>query len=324
VTAGPTPHEGDGLPADLPDGIPEAVLAEARAALPDDVPGYHEALVLAADEHDVIRMDHLVHAWSQARTVLVAATPREQAQWASLDRRLGQVLLGAGHPAAGQVLADAIGMAAESGDQLEELRCRLAFVPVEMAGGDESAFDAGLGHVEHLLSLGEYGHAAGGLMGLAQVAPSEHGASLLLRASHLYEEDRDTGWAAEAAVLATRAMVAVDDSRTPDALARARRLVDAHPTVELRISLAEVESLLLWQGGDPQTAVTVLGEAIGAAERTGRPVPPDLRILVCDILVESQRWDELRAPAQGLVDLGRLIGDDELTSMGERYLALAR
>jgi hypothetical protein len=161
-------------------------------------------------------------------------------------------------------------------------------------------------------------------MGLAQVASPDRAATLLLRASHLYEEDGDGGWAAEAAVLATRAVVAGDDSRTADALARARRLVDAHPTVELRISLAELEAMVLWQGGDPQTAALVLGEAIGAAERTGRPVPPDLRIMLCDILVESQKWTQLRDPAQGLVDMGRLVGDDELTSVGERYLALAR
>ena len=136
-------------------------------------------------------------------------------------------------------------------------------------------------------------------------------------------EDGDGGWAAEAAVLATRAMVAVDDPRADDTLARARGLVDAHPTVELRISLAELEALTLWSGGDADTATVVLGEAIGAAERTGRPVPPDLRILLCDILVESGRFEELRDPAQALVRMGRLVDDDELTSMGERYLALA-
>jgi hypothetical protein len=304
--------------------LPAAVLAEAKASLPDHVGGYHAALRAAADAHDVIRMDHLVHGWSQARAVLVADTPQEQAQWAQLDRRLGQVLLGHGHPQAAQVLGEAIAMAQEAGDQVEELRCRLAFVPVEVAVGEEGAFESGLGYVEQLLSMGEYGHGAGGLMGLAQVASPDRAATLLLRASHLYEEDGDGGWAAEAAVLAARAVVAGDDSRTQDALVRARRLVDAHPTVELRISLAELEAMALWQGGDPQTAALVLDEAIGAAERTGRPVPPDLRIMLCDILVETRQLELLRAPAQGLVDMGRLVGDDELTSVGERYLALAR
>jgi hypothetical protein len=106
-------------------------------------------------------------------------------------------------------------------------------------------------------------------------------------------------------------------------LDRARRLVDAHATVEMRVALAEVEAMVLWQGGDPQTAAVLLGEAIDASERTGRPVAPDLRVMLCDILVKGQRWQELRAPAEALVRLGRLVGDDELTSMGERYLARA-
>ncbi|MDU0314574.1 hypothetical protein RKE38_12815 [Phycicoccus sp. M110.8] len=303
--------------------LPSAVLAEAQAPLPDSVTAYHRALLEAAQAHDVIRMDHLVFGWSQARGVLRPEGPEELSQWAVLDRRLGQVLLGAGHPAAGQVLAESIEAAAAAGDMLEEIRSRMAFVPVELGVGDEQALQRGLGYVEQLLAMDEPGHAAGGLMGLAHVAPEEMAPTLLLRASHFYEQDGDGGWAAEAATLAVRAMVAVDDPRTDDTLARARALVDAHPTVELRISLAELEALVLWRGGDPETATVLLQEAIGAAERTGRPVPPDLRILLCDILVESGRFEGLREPAQALVGFARMVEDDELASMGERYLALA-
>ena len=102
-------------------------------------------------------------------------------------------------------------------------------------------------------------------------------------------------------MLAARALAAAGDPRPPDVLDRARRLVDAHVTVELRVALAEVEAMVLWQGGDPQTAAILLGEAIDASERTGRPVAPDLRIMLCDILVEGGQWDALRAPAQALV-----------------------
>jgi hypothetical protein len=277
----------------------------------------------AADAHDVIRMDHLVFGWSQARATLRPDGPAELSQWAVLDRRLGQVLLGAGHPGAGQVLAQSIEAAAAAGDELEEIRSRMAFVAVELAVGDEGALRRGLGYVDQLIAMDEPGHAAGGLMGLAHVAPDDLAPTLLLRASHAYEQDGDGGWAAEAAVLATRAMIGIDDPRTDDTLARARRMVEEHPTVELRISLAELEALVLWRGGDVEAATMLLGEAVAAAERTGRPVPPDLRILLCDILVESERLAELREPASALVRMGRLIGDDDLASMGERYLALA-
>ena len=67
----------------------------------------------------------------------------------------------------------------------------------------------------------------------------------------------------------------------------------------------------------------LLGEAIEASERTGRPVAPDLQILLCDILVEGEQWEALAAPAQALVQFGQLVEDDELTSLGERYLARA-
>lgn len=304
--------------------LPAAVLAEARAPLPEDVEGYHDELLRAADAHDVIRMDHLVHGWSTARTVLVADSPREQSMWARLDRRLGQVLLGQGHPAAGQVLAEAVTMAAESGDELEELRCRLAFVSVEVAVGDDTAYASGLGYVEQLLAMGEYGHAAGGLMGLAQLAPDEEASSLLLRASHLYERDEDGGWAAEAAVLAARVMASTQDSRLEATLERARDLVDAHPTVELRVALVEVEAVVVWMQGDAMSATHLLEAAIDAAVRTGRPVPPTLRIMLCDVLADTERWAELEPPARALVETGRLVQDDELTSMGERYLALAQ
>jgi hypothetical protein len=160
-------------------------------------------------------------------------------------------------------------------------------------------------------------------MGLAQVAAPEEGPVLVLRASHLYEQAGDGGWAAEAAVLAARAFAAVGDPRAPDVLDRARRLVDANVTVELRVALAEVEAIVLWQGGDAHSAAVLLGEAIDASERTGRPVAPDLQILLCDILVESGQWEALRAPASALVRLGELVADDELTSLGRRYLARA-
>jgi len=45
--------------------------------------------------------------------------------------------------------------------------------------------------------------------------------------------------------------------------------------------------------------------------------------MLCDILVEDEQWEGLRGQAQGLVEFGRHMGDDELTSMGERYLARA-
>jgi hypothetical protein len=304
--------------------LPAAVLAEAQSPLPEDIAGYHDALILAADAHDPIRMDHLVHGWAQVRGLLVPGKdPAELQQQAVLDRRLGQVLFGAGHPAAATVLADALAAAEESGDEVETLRCRVALVPVEVLVGDDDAMAAGRGYVEQLQSLGEPAHAAGGLMGLAQVAPADEGPVMVLRASHLYELAGDQGWAAEAAVLAARAMFAIGDPRAADVLDRARGLVDGHAAVELRVALAEVEAMVLWQGGDPQTAAVLLGEAIDASERTGRPVAPDLRLMLCDILVEGEQWDALRAPAQALVDLGRLVDDDELISMGERYLARA-
>lgn len=300
-----------------------AVLAEARVPLPDDVTAFHDALVLAADAHDPIRMDHLVHGWSRARGVLTAETAGEHRCWAVLDRRLGQVLFAERVPVAGQVLADAIAHAEASGDGVEELRCRLAFVPVEVTTGDESAFASGLGYVEQLLSLDEYGHAAGGLMGLAHVVDDAEVSSILLRASHLYEREGDGGWAAQAAVLAARAMATTGDPRATDTIDRAHRLVDAHPTVELRISLAEVDALVAWTDGDVAGAVEVLRAAIAAAERTGRPVPPTLRIMLCDLLVDAGDLADLAEPAGALVSLGRLIDEDEIVSMGERYLALA-
>jgi hypothetical protein len=304
--------------------LPAAVVAEAAAPLPGDVGGYHEALLQAAAVHDPIRMDHLVHGWAQARAELLPVTaPRELTMQAVLDRRLGQILFGAGHPAAAAVLSDALAAAVAAGAEVEVLRCHVALVPVEVLLGDEDALAAGRGYVEQLQALGEPGHAAGGLMGLAQVAPPEEGPVLVLRASHLYEQAGDPGWAAEAAVMAARALAAAGDARAPDVLGRARRLVDAHATVELRVALTEVEAIVLWQGGDAQTAAVLLGEAVAASERTGRPVAPDLQILLCDILVESEQWDALRAPAGALVQLGRLVADDELTSVGERYLARA-
>ncbi|KRF27868.1 hypothetical protein [Phycicoccus sp. Soil802] len=304
--------------------LPAAVLAEAAASLPDDVTGYHDALLAAADAHDPIRMDHLVHGWAQARAELLPLTdPAELTMQAVLDRRLGQILFGAGHPAAAQVLSDALGAAVLADDEIETLRCHVALVPVEVLLGDPDALAAGRGYVEQLQALGEPGHAAGGLMGLAQVAPPEEGPVLVLRASHLYEQAGDPGWAAEAAVLAARALSAAGDPRAPDALDRARRLVHAHATVELRVALAEVEAIVLWQGGDSTTAAALLGEAISASERTGRPVAPDLQIMLCDILVDSEQWEALRAPATALVRFGELVEDDELTSLGQRYLARA-
>ncbi|MEO6411491.1 MAG: hypothetical protein ABIO48_02790 [Pedococcus sp.] len=306
------------------DQLPAAVLAEARVALPADIAGFHDALLQAADEHDPIRMDHLVHGWAEARAdLLPGRNEAEHQMHAVLDRRLGQVLFGAGHPAAGHVLADALTAATASGDEVEALRCQLALVPVEVLVGDPDAMAAGRGYVEQLQSLGEPAHAASGLMGLAQVAPTDEGPVMVLRASHLYEQAGDHGWAAEAAVLAARAMAATGDPRMADVLERARRLVDLHVTVELRVALAEVEAMVLWQGGDAQTAATLLGEAIDACERTGRPVAPDLRVLLCDILVEDEQWEGLGVQAQALEQLGRLMGDEELTSMGERYLARA-
>ncbi|KRF25521.1 hypothetical protein [Phycicoccus sp. Soil803] len=304
--------------------LPAAVLAEAAAPLPDDVTGYHDALLAAADAHDPIRMDHLVHGWAQARAELLPLTdPAELTMQAVLDRRLGQILFGAGHPAAAEVLSDALGAAVLADDEVETLRCHVALVPVEVLLGDPDALAAGRGYVEQLQALGEPGHAAGGLMGLAQVAPPEEGPVLVLRASHLYEQAGDPGWAAEAAVLAARALSAAGDPRSPDALDRARRLVHAHATVELRVALAEVEAIVLWQGGDSTTAAALLGEAISASERTGRPVAPDLQIMLCDILVDSEQWEALRAPASALVRFGELVEDDELTSLGQRYLARA-
>ena len=307
-----------------PEHLPAAVVAEAGTPLPTDVAGFHDALLAAADAHDPIRMDHLVHGWAQARAELLPVTdPTERTMQAVLDRRLGQVLFGAGHPAAAQVLTDALEAAVLADAEVEVLRCHVALVPVEVLLGDADALAAGRGYVEQLQALGEPGHAAGGLMGLAQVAPPEEGPSLVLRASHLYEQAGDPGWAAEAAVLAARAFAAVGDPRATDVLNRARRLVEAHVTVELRVALAEVEAIVLWQEGDPATAAALLGEAIGASQRTGRPVAPDLQILLCDILVETGRWEELHRPAQSLVQLGRLVEDDELVSLGERYLARA-
>ena len=304
--------------------LPAAVLAEAAAPLPDDVTGYHDALLAAADAHDPIRMDHLVHGWAQARAELLPLTdPAELTMQAVLDRRLGQILFGAGHPAAAQVLSDALGAAVLADDEIETLRCHVALVPVEVLLGDPDALAAGRGYVEQLQALGEPGHAAGGLMGLAQVAPPEEGPVLVLRASHLYEQAGDGGWAAEAAVLAARALAAAGDPRADDALDRARRLVHALATVELRVALAEVEAIVLWQGGDSTTAAALLGEAISASERTGRPVAPDLQIMLCDILVDSEQWEALRAPATDLVRFGELVEDDELTSLGQRYLARA-
>ena len=304
--------------------LPAAVLAEARVPLPTDIAGFHDALLQAADAHEPIRMDHLVHGWGEARADLLPGRDEaEHRMHAVLDRRLGQVLFGAGHPAAGHVLADALTAATASGDEVETLRCQLAMVPVEVLVGDPDALAAGRGYVEQLQALGEPAHAASGLMGLAQVAPEDEGPVMVLRASHLYEQAGDTGWAAEAAVLAARAMVATDDPRTADVLERARRLVDLHVTVELRVALAEVESIVLWQDGDAPTAAILLGEAIDACERTGRPVAPDLRVLLCDILVEDGQWDALRTQARALAQLGRLLEDDVLTSMGERYLARA-
>jgi hypothetical protein len=306
------------------DQLPAAVLAEARVPLPADIAGFHDALLQAADEHDPIRMDHLVSGWAEARAdLLPGRNEAEHQMHAVLDRRLGQVLFGAGHPAAGHVLADALTAATASGDEVEALRCQLALVPVEVLVGDPDAMAAGRGYVEQLQSLGEPAHAASGLMGLAQVAPADEGPVMVLRASHLYEQAGDHGWAAEAAVLAARAMAATGDPRMADVLERARRLVDLHVTVELRVALAEVEAMVLWQGGDAQTAATLLGEAIDACERTGRPVSPDLRVLLCDILVEDERWEGLRVHAQALEQLGRVMGDEELASMGERYLARA-
>jgi hypothetical protein len=304
------------------DQLPAAVLEEARRELPGDVTAYHDALLAAADAHDPIRMDHLVHGWSMARDVLEADTDEEHRAWAVLDRRLGQVLFGEGLPAAADVLVDAIAHAAASGDTVEELRCRLAFVPVEVAVGDATALDSGAGYVEQLLALEEYGHAAGGLMGLAHVVPDGEAASMLLRASHLYERAGDGGWAAEAAVIAARAMTTTGDARLGDTLTRAHELVEAHPTVELRISLAEIQALLAWQGGDPASAAAILRAAIDAAARTGRPVPPGLQVMLCDLLVETGDLGHLREPASALVEVGKLLDDDELTSMGERYLAL--
>ena len=304
--------------------LPAAVVAEAGAPLPDDVAGYHDALLAAADAHDPIRMDHLVHGWAQARAELLPLTdPAELTMQAVLDRRLGQVLFGAGHPAAAHVLTDALRAASEAGDEVETLRCHVALVPVEVLLGDTDALAAGRGYVEQLQALGEPGHAAGGLMGLAQVAPPEEGPVLVLRASHLYEQAGDSGWAAEAAVLAARALAAAGDPRAGDTLDRARRLVHANATVELRVALAEVEAIVLWQGGDSQTAAALLGEAIGASERTGRPVAPDLQIMLCDILVDGEQWEALRAPASALVRFGELVEDDELISLGQRYLARA-
>jgi hypothetical protein len=304
--------------------LPAAVVAEAAAPLPEDVAGYHDALLAAADAHDPIRMDHLVHGWAQARAELLPLTdPAELTMQAVLDRRLGQVLFGAGHPAAAQVLSDALGAAVLAEAEVEVLRCHVALVPVEALLGDPDALAAGRGYVEQLQAMGEPGHAAGGLMGLAQVAPPEEGPVLVLRASHLYEQAGDGGWAAEAAVLAARALAAAGAPRADDVLDRARRLVDGHATVELRVALAEVEAIVLWQDGDAPAAATLLGEAIDASERTGRPVAPDLQILLCDILVESGQWEALRAPASALVRLGELVADDELTSLGRRYLARA-
>ena len=307
--------------------LPAAVLAEASAPLPTDIAGFHDALMQAADAHDPIRMDHLVHGWAQARAELLPVTePAELTMQAVLDRRLGQILFGAGHPAAAQVLSDALGAAVLADTEVEVLRCHVALVPVEVLLGDPDALAAGRGYVEQLQALGAPGHAAGGLMGLAHVAPPDEGPVLVLRASHLYEQAGDGGWAAEAAVLAARAFAAAADPRAPDVLDRARRLVDAHVTVELRVALAEVEAIVLWQGGDVEAAATLLGEAIEASERTGRPVAPDLQILLCDILVESEQWEALRSPAspaRALVRLGELVEDDELTSLGQRYLARA-
>ncbi|GAA2159761.1 hypothetical protein [Pedococcus bigeumensis] len=304
--------------------LPAAVVAEAAAPLPEDVAGYHDALLAAADAHDPIRMDHLVHGWAQARAELLPLTdPAELTMQAVLDRRLGQVLFGAGHPAAAQVLSDALGAAVLAEAEVEVLRCHVALVPVETLLGDPDALAAGRGYVEQLQAMGEPGHAAGGLMGLAQVAPPEEGPVLVLRASHLYEQAGDGGWAAEAAVLAARALAAAGDPRADDVLDRARRLVDGHATVELRVALAEVEAIVLWQDGDAPADATLLGEAIDASERTGRPVAPDLQILLCDILVESGQWEALRTPASALVRLGELVEDDELTSLGRRYLARA-
>lgn len=307
-----------------PDHLPAAVLAEAQVPLPEDIAGYHQALLDAADEHNPIRMDHLVHGWAQARAELLPVLGEAELRMqAVLDRRLGQVLFGAGHPAAATVLTDALTAASDSGDEVEMLRCRVTLVPVEVLVGDDEALAAGRGYVEQLQSLGEPGHAAGGLMALAQVAPPDVGPVMVLQASHLYEQAGDLGWAAEAAVLAARAMAFSGDPRAPDVLDRARQLVDRHVTVELRVALAEVEAMVLWQGGDPGTAALLLGEAIDASERTGRPVAPDLHLMLCDILVEGEQWDALRVPAQALMDLGRLVDNDELTSMGERYLARA-
>jgi hypothetical protein len=304
--------------------LPAAVLTEAHTPLPEDLAGFHDELVRAADAHDPIRMDHLVHGWAQARAELLPAhDTRESRQQAVLDRRLGQVLFGAGHPAAAQVLEEALAAAEASGDEVETLRCHVALVPVQVLLGDAQALASGRGYVDQLQAMGEPGHAAGGLMGLAQVAPPEDGPVMVLRASHLYEQAGDGGWAAEAAVLAARAMVATDDPRAADVLDRARRLVDGHVTVELRVALAEVEAMALWRGGDPQAAAELLRAAIDASERTGRPVAPDLQVMLCDILVETGHCEALRAPAQALVRLGRLVGDDELASMGERYLARA-
>ena len=306
------------------DRLPAAVLAEAQRPLPADIAGFHQSLLQAADDHDPIRMDHLVHGWAQARGELLPGRGEAELRMqAVLDRRLGQVLFGAGHPAAAQVLTDALTASSESGDEVETLRCRLALVSVEVLVGDPDAMAGGRGYVEQLQSLGEPAHAASGLMGLAQVAPAEEGPVMVLRASHLYEQAGDQGWAAEAAVLAARAMVATGDPRAADVLDRARHLVDAHVTVELRVALAEVEAMALWQGGDPRTAATLLGEAIAACERTGRPVAPDLRIMLCDLFVEGEQWVALRTPAEALVQMGRLVDDDELTSMGERYRARA-
>ena len=148
---------------------------------------------------------------------------------------------------------------------------------------------------------------------------------LVLRASHLYEQAGDGGWAAEAAVLAARAFAAVGDPRAPDVpwSARGGSSMRTSPS-SCGVALAEVEAIVLWQGGDSHSAAVLLGEAIDASERTGRPVAPDLQILLCDILVEHRA---VGGPAprrpQALVPAGPAGGGRGLDLPGERYLARA-
>lgn len=275
----------------------------------------HAQAVRAETEAFGTGVDALLVAWVAHRDALLAeAGADDEADVALLERRA------AAHAPDPRALLDRAAEAARaSGDDVTVQRVEAD--RLDVLGADDPDQLSGLVAIAERLAAGGAHPEAAAVWRLAARHADSPARSEQLSLASVEEAERagDRPRQGIALVEAARAAALDSPDRAADLVARARPLLAGHSSLELLAD--DTQARLLAGAGRHDDAIDLLRTALSREHGANLAITP--RLLLCDLLVDAQRMDDLLQASEQVLADGVELGDPLVLALGQRFHGLA-